>query len=211
MRNFDKSKVDYTIYLVTDRDVLNGRDLKSAVEDTILGGATLIQLREKNCSSLEFYNIALEVKEVTTKYNIPLIINDRLDIALAVNSEGVHIGQSDIPLKIAKNILGEEKLIGVSAQTLEQAVVAEREGADYLGVGAIFKTSTKKDAKQGLGLELLREIKHNIKIPIVGIGGINHSNAKLVMDTGVQGVSIVSCILGEENIRVATEDLKNKL
>lgn len=211
MKNFCKDKVDYRVYLVTDREVLGHRSLKEAVEQAILGGATLIQLREKNLSSLEFYNTALEIKEITSKYEIPLIINDRMDIALAIDAEGVHIGQEDIPLLVARKILGEEKLIGVSAQNLEQALKAESEGADYLGVGAIFKTSTKKDAKQEMGLKLLSEIKEKVRIPIVGIGGIDHSNARSVMETGVQGVAVVSCILGKEDIKEATESLKNRL
>lgn len=211
MKSFCKDKVDYRVYLVTDREVLGNRSLKEAVEQSILGGATLIQLREKNLSSLEFYNVALELKEITSKYEIPLIINDRLDIALAIDAEGVHIGQEDIPLLVARKILGEEKLIGVSAQNLEQALKAESEGADYLGVGAIFKTSTKKDAKQEMGLKLLREIKEKVRIPIVGIGGIDYSNARTVMETGVQGVAVVSCILGKENIKEATESLKSRL
>ena len=138
-----KYKIDYSLYLVTDRDVLKGRDLISSVEAAILGGVTLIQFREKDISSLEFYNIAVKVKELTDKYSIPLIINDRVDVAMAIDAAGVHLGQSDFPCEVARKIMGENKLVGISAGTLEQAKLAEERGADYIGVGAIFPTGTK--------------------------------------------------------------------
>ncbi|MDQ0480458.1 thiamine phosphate synthase [Hathewaya limosa] len=202
-----KSNIDYTLYLVTDREILGNRNLEDAVEEAILGGVTLVQLREKNCSSLEFYNTAKNIKEITRKYNIPLIINDRLDIAQAIDADGVHIGQEDMPVDLARKILGQHKVIGVSAQTLEQALIAEEEGADYLGVGAIFNTTTKRDAIQDMGLKILKDIKVKVNIPIVGIGGIDHSNAKSVIQTGADGVAVVSCILKETDIRNSSKRL----
>lgn len=202
-----KSNIDYTLYLVTDREILGNRNLEDAVEEAILGGVTLVQLREKNCSSLEFYNTAKNIKEITRKYNIPLIINDRLDIAQAIDADGVHIGQEDMPVDLARKILGQHKVIGVSAQTLEQALMAEEEGADYLGVGAIFNTTTKRDAIQDMGLKILKDIKVKVNIPIVGIGGIDHSNAKSVIQTGADGVAVVSCILKETDIRNSSKRL----
>ena len=203
-------KIDYKLYLVTDRDVLKGRDLGKAVEDSILGGATIVQLREKNVTSREFYAIAQKIKAITDKYNVPLIINDRLDIALAVGAFGVHIGQSDMPCIIAREVLGKDKIIGVSVHTLEEALEAEKDGADYLGCGAVFSTSTKKDATN-VSYDQLKEIKARVKIPVVAIGGINEKNLAQLKDTNIDGVAIVSAILGKENIKEATENLKRNI
>lgn len=205
-----KYDVDYSLYLVTDRDILHGRDLVKSIEDSILGGTTLVQLREKDVSTREFYNIAVKVKELTHKYNIPLIINDRMDIALSVDAEGLHIGQSDMPLKIARKILGEDKIIGVSTSTVEEAVEAEKDGADYIGVGALFSTTTKKDAKS-VTLDELKNIKRSVNIPIVGIGGINMNNVESVMETGIDGVAIVSAILGQKDIKKVSKEFKEKV
>ena len=203
-------KIDYKLYLVTDRDVLKGRDLGKAVEDSILGGATIVQLREKDVTSREFYAIATKIKAITDKYNVPLIINDRLDIALAVGAFGVHIGQSDMPCIIARQVLGKDKIIGVSVHTLEEALEAEKDGADYLGCGAVFSTSTKKDATN-VSYDQLKEIKSRVKIPVVAIGGINEKNLAQLKETNIDGVAIVSAILGKENIKEATENLKGKI
>ena len=205
-----KGKVNYKLYLVTDRDVLAGRDLFKSVEDAILGGATVIQLREKDVSTLKFYNIALEMKKVTDKYNIPLIINDRLDIALAADAAGLHIGQDDMPLKTARKILGNEKIIGVSVSNAEEALKAQNDGADYVGAGAVFPTSTKKDA-YSVTLKELKRIKGSIKIPVVAIGGINKDNIKSVMQAGADGAAIISAILREKDIKSACEDMLLKM
>lgn len=199
-------KVNYKLYLVTDRDVLAGRDLFKSVEDAILGGVTLIQLREKNVSTLKFYNIALKLKKVTDKYNIPLIINDRLDIALAADAAGLHIGQDDMPLKTARKILGDKKIIGVSVSNAEEALKAQNDGADYVGAGAVFSTSTKKDA-YSVTLKELKRIKESIKIPVVAIGGINKDNIKSVMQAGADGAAIISAILKEKDIKSACKDM----
>lgn len=195
-----KNSINYSLYLVTDRDVLKGRDLCKSVEEAILGGVTLVQLREKNISTLEFYNIAISLKKITDKYNIPLIINDRLDIALAVDAAGVHIGQSDIPGEIARKLLGKDKILGISASTLNEAIKAQMDGADYIGVGAIFQTSTKNDA-DSVSINDLKVIKEKVSIPVVAIGGINKENIKLLKDTNINGVAVVSAILGKENIK----------
>lgn len=201
-------EIDYSLYLITDRSFLKGRSLKTVVEDSILGGATMVQVREKNISTREFFKVALEVKEVTDHYKIPLIINDRIDIAQAINADGVHLGQDDMPLKIARKILGKNKIIGISAGTLEEALEAERDGADYLGIGAIFYTGTKKDIDVPLGIETLKDIYQNINIPAVAIGGINENNFREVLATGVNGISIISAILGKEDIKAAARSLK---
>lgn len=203
-----KNQIDYKLYLVTDRNVLGERDLIQSVEEAIKGGTTIVQLREKNCSSLDFYELAVKVKEVTSKYNIPLVINDRLDIALAIEADGLHIGQEDLPISIARQLVGEKMFIGVSASTKEEAILAEKQGADYVGVGSMYPTSTKLDAKY-ISLNDLRSIREAVSIPIVGIGGINEENVKELMEVNIDGVAIVSAILGKEDIKLATENIAN--
>ncbi|AVP54286.1 thiamine-phosphate synthase [Clostridium tetani] len=198
--------LDCTLYLVTDRDILKGRDLKKVLEEAILGGTTLVQLREKNVSSKEFYEIAKDIKVITDKYNIPLIINDRVDIALAVNAEGIHIGQKDLPANIVRKIIGEDKILGVSANTIEDALKAQRDGADYLGVGAIFPTNSKKDA-ESTSIETLKEIKNAVNIPIVAIGGINENNVQKLKETNIDGIAVISTILEKEDVKKACEEL----
>ncbi|WP_055666776.1 thiamine phosphate synthase [Desnuesiella massiliensis] len=200
--------INYKLYLVTDREVLEGRDLLESVEQAILGGVTLVQLREKATNSKDFYNLALQVKELTHKYNIPLIINDRLDIALAINADGLHIGQEDLPISLCRKLLGKDKILGVSAHNLEEALEAESLGADYLGVGAIFSTSTKKDVDI-TSIDTLIKIKENVKIPVVAIGGITHDNVKEVLKAPIDGVSVVSCLLGAEDIKKASTKLND--
>ncbi|MCI6190324.1 MAG: thiamine phosphate synthase [Clostridium sp.] len=201
------NNIDYSVYLVTDRDLLKGRKLTEVIEEAILGGTSIVQLREKCASSLEFYEIAKEVKKITDKYNVPLIINDRIDIALAIDASGVHLGQSDIPCSIARKILPKGKIIGVSAHNLNEAEKALKDGADYLGCGAVFNTSTKKDVTT-LSYEGLKEITDNINIPIVAIGGINENNIITLKGSGINGVAVVSSIIGKENVKGASEKLK---
>lgn len=203
--------IDYSLYLITDRNIINNRNLKECVEEAIKGGVTIVQIREKDGSTREFYNIAEEIKEVTDKYNIPLIINDRIDIALAIDAAGVHLGQSDMSIEVARKILGEDKVIGISAGNLDEAVEAEKLGADYLGLGAVFYTGTKKDIDEPIGLEGLNEITKKIEIPSVAIGGINKDNAAEVMKTGVNGISVISAILGYEDTKKVSEELLSKL
>ena len=201
------NNIDYSLYLVTDRDLLKGRELTKVIEEAILGGTSIVQLREKYASSLEFYEVAKEVKKITDKYNVPLIINDRIDIALAIDASGVHLGQSDIPCSIARKILPQGKIIGVSAHNLNEAEKALKDGADYLGCGAVFNTSTKKDVTT-LSYEGLKEITDNINIPIVAIGGINENNIITLKGSGINGVAVVSSIIGKENVKGASEKLK---
>ena len=202
------NKIDYSLYLVTDRNILKNRDLKDEVENAIKGGVTLVQLREKECGGKDFLKYAIEVKEITDKYNIPLIINDRVDIALAIDAAGVHVGQNDIPAKVVRELIGKNKILGISASNLEEAKKAVEDGADYLGVGAIYSTSTKKDAKN-VKLNMLKEIRDNIKIPIVAIGGIDKNNAKEVIECNIDGIAVVSAILSENNIELAAKNLKS--
>lgn len=200
-------ELDYSLYLVTDRNILKGRALCESVEQAILGGVTLVQLREKEASTREFYKQALELKEITKYYDVPLIINDRLDVAQAIDADGVHLGQSDMPLTIARDILGKNKIIGISVGNVEEALEAEKNGADYLGIGTIFFTGTKKDIETPIGLEKLEKIYNSVNIPAVAIGGINCNNFRQVLAVGIDGICVVSAILGKNDIKSAAEVL----
>lgn len=198
--------IDYSLYLVTDRELLGDKDLVPTIEEAIKGGVTVVQVREKELSTLQFFRVATLIKSITQKYNIPFIVNDRADIALAVDADGLHIGQEDLPLAVARKLLGSNKIIGVSVATLEEALLAQQEGADYLGIGAIFPTKTKSDATS-VSLAELKRIKDNVSIPVVAIGGINKNNIKKVMATGVDGAAVVSAIIACSNPCVATQNL----
>ena len=199
---------DYTLYLVTDRQLMNCDSLTEAVEQAILGGCTMIQLREKELSSLEFYNQAVAVKQVTDKYHIPLIINDRIDIAMAVQATGVHIGQHDLPAAAVRKVIGENMLLGVSASSIAEAIQAQQDGADYLGVGAMFPTGTKTDA-DSVSMEELQKIRTAVSLPIVVIGGINKGNAGRFKPMGIDGMAVVSAIIAQSDIKAAAAELKD--
>jgi thiamine-phosphate pyrophosphorylase len=201
-----KKNINYSLYLVTDRDVVMDTDIYTGVLEAIKGGVTVVQLREKRLGTLEFYNIAVKIKSITEKYEIPLIINDRIDIALAVDCAGVHLGQNDMPAGIARSIMGNNKIIGVSASTLEEAQKAEKDGADYVGVGAMFTTTTKNDAK-AVSIKCLKEIKEEVSIPVVAIGGINEKNVELLLTAKIDGIAVVSAILSKKNTKTAAEKL----
>lgn len=200
-------KYDYTLYLVTDRTLMSTAALTEAVEQAILGGCTMVQLREKEISSLDFYSQAAEIKRITDRYHVPLIINDRADIALAVNAAGVHVGQSDIPAAAVRKLIGVDMLLGVSVTSKGEAVQAAEDGADYLGVGAMLPTGTKADAKQ-VTMEELQKIRHAVKLPIVVIGGINRENAGAFHHIGIDGLAVVSAIIAQPDIRQAASKIK---
>lgn len=194
------------LYAVTDSMWLKKRTLPEVVEEALKGGATFMQIREKELPYNDFVKLAKDVKAVTDRYHVPYVIDDDVEIAKEIDADGVHIGQSDKDLIEARNILGPDKIIGVSAQTVEQAVKAEKNGADYLGVGSIFITSTKLDA-QAVSLETLRAICEAVSIPVVAIGGIKTDNLLQLKGTGVDGVAVVSGIFAAEDIRRSTEAL----
>ncbi len=194
------------LYAVSDSMWLNGRTLPEVIRESLEGGATFMQIREKNLPYDEFLALAKEVKKVTDEFKVPYVVNDEVEIAKAIDADGVHIGQSDKALVEARKILGPDKIIGVSAQTVEQAVEAEKNGADYLGVGSIFTTSTKLDADD-VSLETLRAICDTVSIPVVAIGGIKEDNILDLKGTHVDGVAIVSGIFGADNIKEATSKL----
>ena len=201
------NKVDLSLYLVTDNSDDEEKFLKT-IEDAILGGVSVVQIREKTADTLDFYNLALKVKKITGKYNVPLIINDRVDIALAIDADGVHVGQSDMPCDVTRKLIGKDKILGVSAATVEEAQKAEKDGADYIGTGAIFPTATKDDA-ESVTINELKEIVESINIPVVAIGGITLKNASELVDTGIAGLSVVSAIMSADNPKKASEELLN--
>ena len=192
------------IYLVTDEKACLGKDFYACIEEAIKGGVGIVQLREKNISTKDFYEKALKVKEICKNYGVLFIINDRLDIAQAVGADGVHLGQSDMPIEEARKILKDKFLIGVTARNIEEAKRAELLGADYIGSGAIFGTSTKDNAKK-LEMEELKKIVASVKIPVFAIGGININNVGSLKNIGLQGICSVSGILSEKNCKKAVD------
>ncbi len=197
--------LDLSLYLVTDKSDDVEKFLKT-IEEAIKGGVSVVQIREKTADTLDFYNLALKVKEITEKHDVPLIINDRVDVALAVDAEGVHVGQSDMPCDVTRALVGPDKIVGVSAATIEEARKAESDGADYIGTGAVFPTATKDDAPK-ITKKDLKEIVESINIPVVAIGGITLNNAHELNDTGIAGLSVVSAIMSSENPKKSSEEL----
>lgn len=202
-------KPDYSLYFVADSQVTGGRSLLNIVESALKGGVTILQLRCKNDPIPEFLETAYAVKELCYQYGVPFIVNDRVDIALAVNADGVHLGQNDLPCVEARRLLGNDKIIGVSAEEIEHAKTAEDETADYIGAQSVFNTSSKLDVGPSIGIGGLRCFVEAVKIPVVGIGGINATNAREVMLSGVAGIAVISAISLAPDVRLATEDLKN--
>lgn len=200
------NKNDLKLYLVTDNSD-NEEKFLNTIEEAIKGGVTLVQIREKTKDTFDFYNLALKVKEITTKYDIPLIINDRIDVALAIDADGVHVGQSDMPCDVTRKLIGKDKILGISASTVAEAQKAERDGADYIGSGAVFPTSTKDDAPF-MTKEGLKEVVESINIPVVAIGGITFENAYKLKDTGIAGLSVVSTIMNSDDPRISAKKLK---
>lgn len=201
-----KAQPDYSIYLVTDDGCLQGRPLIDCVREALEGGVTLVQYRAKTASSAEMYAKALQLKALCDSFNVPLIINDRLDIAMAVGAAGVHLGQDDLPCTAARKLLGEDYLIGVSAHNPAEAAEALQSGADYLGCGAVFSTATKADVKK-LGTDGLAAICREKGLPVVGIGGVTADNYREVRAAGADGAAIVSGILAQPDIRATVETI----
>lgn len=198
------------LYAVTDRAWLNGRKLEDDVEKAIRGGATFIQIREKDLDNAAFLAQAKAVKAVTDRYGVPYVVDDNVEVAKAIDADGVHVGQSDMETGAVREKLGPDKIIGVSVQTVEQALLAEKRGADYLGVGAVFPTSTKEDASE-VSFEMLREICDKVSIPVVAIGGINRENVTQLAGSGIDGIAVVSAVFAAEDIEKATAELAEKV
>lgn len=201
------SKDDLLLYAVTDRSWLNGATLYEQVEQALKGGATFVQLREKNLDYDSFLAEALEIKELCKKYKVPFVIDDDVELAAQIDADGVHVGQSDMEAGDVRAKLGPHKILGVSAHTVEEALLAEKRGADYLGVGAVFQTGTKNDAEK-VSHETVKAICDAVKIPVVAIGGIGAHNVMELKGTGICGIAVVSAIFAQKDITAATADLK---
>lgn len=203
--------ISYKLYAITDRTWLaEGETMADAVEQAILGGVTFVQLREKKMAGDELRELAVSVQKVCKKYNVPFVINDNVSLAVEIDADGVHLGQSDMELTEARRLLGADKIIGATAKTVEQAKEAQEKGADYLGSGAIFGTTTKQDAKP-MTKELLNEICESVSIPVVAIGGINTGNVAELQGTKIAGVAVVSGIFAEKDKKLAAEKMRTIL
>lgn len=198
---------DLALYLVTDRDLSKGRKLEWIVEEAVRGGVTMVQLREKGCPTREFVELAIKIKEVLRPYNVPFIINDRIDVALACDADGVHIGQSDMPYPIARKILGRDKIIGLSIENIAQAREAEQYDVDYIAVSPVFSTETKSDTSTPFGIEGVREVASFTSHPMVGIGRMNSYTIGDVIRAGADGVAVVSAIVSADSPKKAAEEL----
>lgn len=197
---------DMMLYAVTDAAWTGKKTLTEQVEEAMKGGITFLQLREKHLSKEEFLKEAIEIKDLAQKYQIPFVINDEIEIAQEAGADGVHVGQDDMPVEEVRKILGKDKIIGVSAHNVEEAVRAERGGADYLGVGAVYPTSTKENTS-AVSMEEMKKICQTVSIPVVAIGGIKKNNMKVLTGTGVNGIAVVSAIFAAKDIRKAAGEL----
>ncbi len=206
-----KPRRDWGLYLVTDRGLACGRPIESVVEAAVRGGVTAVQLREKNCSTREFVELGRALKALLSPLLVPLIINDRLDVALAIGADGVHVGQQDMDFETARRILGPDTILGLSIETVEQARAAVRLDADYLGVGPVFATPTKTDAAPALGLEGLAEVRAITEHVIVAIGGIGPTNAGQTIEAGADGIAVVSAICAAEDPERAARALRRSV
>jgi len=202
---------DLSLYLVTDRSLSLGRDMEWIVEESVKGGVTMVQLREKDCSTREFIELAIRLKQKLAPYNVPLIINDRADVALAADADGLHIGQSDMEYSMARQLLGAGKIIGLSVENLEQVYESNDSDVDYIGISPVFSTKTKTDTAPPFGLEGIRDVMAISNHPVVAIGGINLTNAREIMEAGAHGIAVVSAICSAERPKEAASELKRKL
>ena len=205
-----KLKSDFHLYVLTDHDLSRGRSNAEVVEEAIAGGADVIQLRDKGYTVKQLLQEALKLRDITRASGVPFIINDRVDVALAADADGVHLGQDDFPIAWARRLLGRDRIIGISTHNLEEALQAEKDGADYIGIGSAFPTTTKSDARPLAGLELITDIKRNVNIPVVAIGGINAENAAQVREAGADCIAVISAVVSADNIRKAAKNLREK-
>ncbi|RMF26352.1 MAG: thiamine phosphate synthase [Chloroflexi bacterium] len=200
--------VDWSVYVITDRRVAGDRSILEVVRAALRGGATVVQLREKAATTRQMIELGRALHRITQEAGVPLIVNDRVDVALAVGAEGVHVGQDDMPAALARRLIGPDRILGVSAGTVEEAVQAERDGADYLGVGDVYGTPSKPDAGEPIGVEGLAEIARAVSIPVVAIGGIRPDNAAAVIRAGASGVAVISAVVGAPDPEAAARRLR---
>ena len=205
--------LDLSLYLVTDRDLSRGRATVDIVAAAVKGGATCVQLREKHCDTRDFVDEAQAVHQLLQQLNptIPLIINDRVDVALAIGAEGVHLGQSDMRIQDARRLVGPKAIIGISAESVSDAITAEQEGADYLGISPVFSTPTKTDTAPPLGLQGIHDIRAAVRLPLVGIGGIHEDNVMDIIKAGADGAAVVSAIVSADSPLAAAQLLKQRI
>lgn len=203
------AKEDLLLYAVTDRHWLKDETLENRVEKALQGGATFLQLREKSLDDDIFLAEAKEIQKLCKKYQVPFVINDNVDIALAIDADGVHVGQSDMEALDVRKRLGPDKIIGVSAQNVQQALLAQKHGADYLGVGAVFPTGSKDDAED-VSFETLKAICQAVDIPVIAIGGITKENVSELKGSGICGIAVISAIFAQKDIKAATKELKKR-
>ncbi len=203
--------MDLSLYVIIDRRMMRGRSPIQVAREAIAGGATAIQLREKEMESKELCNLALSLKKIAKQERALFLVDDRVDIAKACDADGVHLGKKDLPIKIARKLLGTKKVVGATVRNLSQALKAQREGADYISLGPIFSTKTKKDLPPPRGLKAIPRIKKKIKIPLIAIGGINRNNVASVIRAGADGVAVVSAITKAENVQKATQELLKRI
>ncbi len=200
--------MDWTLYVITDVKLSRGRSHLEVAREAIEGGASLIQFRDKEMTTRQLVETARKIKELTDEADIPLIINDRLDVALAVDADGVHVGQDDMPAALARQLIGPHKILGVSASTVEEALQAEKDGADYVSASPVFTTPTKLDAPPPTGLEGLKAIVQAVNLPVIAIGGINEENAAEVIACGADGVAVISAVVSAPDIAAAARRLR---
>lgn len=202
---------DFHLYVITGEQFYPQREYLAVIEEAILGGADIVQLREKNKTKKELLEMAKKLKELCSKYHVPFIVNDHIDIALAVDADGIHLGQDDLPLSEARRILGSEKIIGISTHAIEEAIEAERNGADYIGVGPIYETKSKVDVVDPVGLSYIKEVVSQTTIPFVAIGGIKLHNLDEVLEAGAQRICVISAIVGAENVKEAASQFSSRI
>lgn len=208
-RKTNADRKNLQLYAITDSHWLNGRTLYSVVKESLEGGVTFLQLREKELDEEHFLEEARELRKLCREYQVPFVINDNVDIAAAINADGVHVGQSDMEVGDVRAKLGPDKIIGVTAKTVEQAVLAQERGADYLGVGAVFHTDSKADAKE-ISFDTLKDICKAVSIPVIAIGGITEENVRELAGSGICGIAVISAIYAQRDIKKAAENLKNE-
>ena len=206
-----KPRIDWSVYVITDRGTVGDRSLHDVIAAALKGGATVVQLREKNLPTHDIVTFGQALRDLTHSMNVPLIVNDRVDVALAINAEGVHVGPRDMPAKIARQLIGPDRILGVSAATVAEAQQAVQDGADYVGVGDLYGTPSKPDAGTPIGLERLAEIAQSIDIPIVGVGGVTVEKASAVIEAGAAGVAVISAVLAAPDPFDAAQQLRKQV
>jgi thiamine-phosphate pyrophosphorylase len=202
-----KSIVDYSLYLVTDQKLCLGRELIEVVMEAVAGGVSIVQIREKDSDTRDFFQLAMAMKKQLEKTNVPLIINDRVDVAIAVDADGVHVGQTDLPCAVAREMIGPEKILGVSINTFEQIEEVHKLNINYLSLSPVFPTPTKPDTTPAFGIEGLKKARQMTSRPLMTIGGINKTNLKDIVDAGMDGVAVVSAICSAPSPAIAAREL----